>query len=137
MKFLLILLFFTAFSWAQAQECDCGAFVNGRFGELEVYPFDPIQVQSCEDVESCSSTCDEEWATITNNGDLDTVLENGETLGQALCDTLAIEGQEDVPPHEVFLYYRICDGPWQYDEEQSTAQVCCTAGTYHSCDVPP
>nr|XP_045605541.1 uncharacterized protein LOC123762824 [Procambarus clarkii] len=138
MKCLLILLSLAALTSAQGQsQCQCGAFVNDRIGEIEVFPFQPIDVESCEDSETCSSTCDDEWASITNNGDLDTVLDNGETVGQHICNALAREGHENYGPGEVFLYYKVCDGPWQYDDEQSTLEICCTGGQYHACNNPP
>ncbi|XP_045605178.2 uncharacterized protein [Procambarus clarkii] len=134
MKCLLILLSLAALTWAQGPpQCQCGAFVNEDIGEIEVFPFPPIDVEGCEDTADCSSTCDDEWASITNNGDLDTVLQNGETVGQHICNALARQGHEDFGPGEVYLYYKLCQGPWEYDSEQSTLEVCCAGGEYQPC----
>ncbi|XP_069957504.1 uncharacterized protein [Cherax quadricarinatus] len=137
MKFLLILLPFLALTWAQQQECQCGGFVSEPNGEIEVVPFPPEPVENCEASEECAAFCEEEWNAITGNGDLDTVLENGETLGQSICQELAHQGHNNFGPAEVYLYYRVCEGPWQYDGVQTTALLCCTGGQYHACDGPP
>nr|XP_045605542.1 uncharacterized protein LOC123762825 [Procambarus clarkii] len=138
MKCLLVLLAQAALTCSQGPpQCQCGIFVNDQIEEIEVLSFPPIEVEGCEDAETCSSTCDYEWSSVTNNGDLDTVLDNGETVGQHICNVLAREGHENYGPGEVLLYYRLCEGTWQYDDEESRLNICCSGGQYHACDNPP
>ncbi|XP_069957524.1 uncharacterized protein [Cherax quadricarinatus] len=138
MKFLLILLPFLALTWAQDEPaCFCGGFVNEFDGEIDVLPFPPETVEDCEATEECAAYCEEQWDALTGEGDLNTVLENGETLGEAICQQLAREGHENFGPAEVFLYYRVCEGPWQYDGVQTTTLLCCTRGEFHECEGPP
>ncbi|KAK8726982.1 hypothetical protein OTU49_009861, partial [Cherax quadricarinatus] len=138
MKFLLILLPFLALTWAQPPpepECHCGGFVDVFEGELEVIPFPPEPVETCESgEEECAAFCEEEWNEITGNGDLDTEFEDGVTLGQHICQHLTSEGHENYGPGEVFLYYRLCEGPWQYDGVQTTTLLCCNLGDYVPCE---
>lgn len=129
MKALLILLFLAPLALGQEAVCQCGAFVSHRDGELEVLQFPPQELESCEEVERCSNLCEAEWRSITGGGDLCHELENGHTVGQQMCQRLSNHlGYDNLQPHDVYLYYNVCHGPWLYDEHVSKQQLECHNG---------
>ncbi|XP_042239747.1 uncharacterized protein LOC121877881 isoform X1 [Homarus americanus] len=135
MKFLVILCSLTVLAWAQeVPECDCGAFITEAAEEEEVFPMEAFDVENCEDQKDCHDRCRTEWNEITSEGDLNFELPDGKTVGQSMCDDLAEEGKDVVGPTEVFLYVRLCDGPWEDDGEATMEMLCCDAGQHEPCE---
>ncbi|KAG7159119.1 uncharacterized protein LOC121877807 [Homarus americanus] len=131
MKFLVILLSYIALAWAQDEaECKCGAFVAESTDVREVVNLPDVEVKNCHDDEDCVSGCHAQWDELTNNGDLDTILDNGVSAGQTLCNALAEDGDLDFGPKEVYAYSSLCGGPWLTDGPASRHPLLCKDGRY-------
>nr|XP_045605185.1 uncharacterized protein LOC123762617 [Procambarus clarkii] len=138
MKCLLVLLSLAALTRAQEfPACLCGAFITLMEEEIEVFRLPPIEVADCDATTDCRARCIDEWTTITEDGDLDYTWLDGVTIGQHMCDSLHDNDHSDVGPHEVYLYYNICLGPWIYTGQTSRNTLCCSSSNYLTCPPPP
>ncbi|XP_042861033.1 uncharacterized protein LOC122246502 [Penaeus japonicus] len=128
---LLVLLSLAAFAWAQDRpECMCGAFISTNNAEYEIHRLPPIDTDNCQEEKKCAILCAAEWVRLTDDGNLDYVMDNGVTVGQESCRAMAAHGHPNLPPHDVYAYYNICHGPWMFDGKTSQQQLCCVDGTY-------
>merc|ERR1712198_555331 len=132
MKFLVVLLSLAALTWAQdyRKECQCGAFVTVPQGEYLVHGLEPINIGSCDEATKCAAHCALEWRNVSDNGDLDHVMDNGDTVGKEACRAMNEHGHPNLGPHYVFAYYNVCGGPWVFDGEVSQQELCCREGVY-------
>ncbi|XP_042230465.1 uncharacterized protein LOC121871932 [Homarus americanus] len=133
MKCVVVLLAFVSLAWGQEQHCHCASIITTEEGAGLAYDLPPTEVQDCNNLEACELRCIDEYTVLTNDGDLDFVLENGETVGQVACNTLKPQGYDDVGPLEVFLYYNLCLGPWYYTGFKSQQKLCCVGGEHTPC----
>lgn len=51
----------------------------------------------------CFANCfdDFQWVRLTDDGNLDYVMDNGVTVGQESCRAMAAHGHPNLPPHDV------------------------------------
>ncbi|XP_042235049.1 uncharacterized protein LOC121874830 [Homarus americanus] len=131
MKSILVLFSIIALTWAGKDRdiCHCAAFVSLPEGEFIVDLLPDTQIEDCDDAGYCQIRCTEEWVSASQDGDLDMIVGNS-TLGQDMCDDLALEGFHNLEPEEVNLYYGLCDGPWMDNGLASIDKLCCNDGVY-------
>ncbi|XP_050721096.1 uncharacterized protein LOC127000966 [Eriocheir sinensis] len=110
-------------------ECRCGAFVSTHTGEEEVVQFPPINLDDCTQDVQCAELCLAEWEEATNGGDLCNPTGDGDTIADDMCASLAEKGVDRLQPHTVYLYYNLCEGPWQWDGVQSQQELECKNDT--------
>ncbi|KAG0710738.1 hypothetical protein GWK47_022208 [Chionoecetes opilio] len=128
MKTFLVLSCLIALAYGVKNECHCGAFVSLPDSEQEVLAFPPIELDSCEEILECSIRCIYEWEVITLDGDLCHQTPDGSTVGQKMCDNLEEKGMSNAGPYVVFLYFRMCEGPWGFDGQSSKQRLECRNG---------
>ncbi|XP_042235181.1 uncharacterized protein LOC121874906 [Homarus americanus] len=133
MKFLVILLFFNALTWAEETgECQCMAALkyHSSHPTCTLYEMAPFESADCNDVETCQAECQKEWDAVTNGGDLNYILDDGTVLGQSMCTSLKEEGYHNLQPSTVYLAYNLCSGGWKDVSIASDMLLCCEGGVY-------
>ncbi|XP_037788426.1 uncharacterized protein LOC119583799 [Penaeus monodon] len=137
MKVLLLVFAIVAAVSAQTEpRCRCAAFITFEFDEMMVYEAPEIAIDSCQDdAGQCKTACLTELNTLSNNGDLWLVQENGVTVGQSICSFLANYNINWIVNHRVYGYFEVCGGPWEYAEFASQQLLCCDAGEHDHCIV--
>ncbi|KAG0725085.1 hypothetical protein GWK47_039271 [Chionoecetes opilio] len=128
MNTFLVLSCLVALTYGAQNECQCGAFVSLPDSEQEVLAFPSIGVDSCSEILACSVHSKYEWEALTSDGDLCRHTPDGSTVGQVMCENLEKKGIENIGPHPVFLYYRVCEGPWGFDYQSSKQDLVCKNG---------
>ncbi|XP_042230487.1 uncharacterized protein LOC121871945 [Homarus americanus] len=133
MKSLLVMVATLSLAWGQEMHCHCATFVSTVEGGILMHNLPYTEVTDCDDFEGCESRCTKEFIDLTDGGDLDHELEDGNIVGQLCCDTAAAEGYENLMPSEVYMYSSICHGPWLYNGYKSKQKLCCDEGKYVHC----
>merc|ERR1712002_402729 len=130
----LIIFAVVALAWSSeaGPSCDCGMFVTVSMAEYEVYHLPRFDLESCDDEMDCKMGCVDEWEYIFDNGGLHYVEENKTmSIGDKCCIELAVDFDTDYfKPHEVYAYYKVCDGTWKYDGYTGLDYLCCYHGYY-------
>ncbi|XP_045605540.1 uncharacterized protein [Procambarus clarkii] len=131
MKCLLVLLSLAVLAWSQGEnECDCEVVLKFPNETISVDDLPVNGATDCDDHSGCMKTCRDEWDSVSNGGDLNYIQSNGKTVGQNLCDSLALEGQTNLEPTKLHLDYSLCNGEWHEEGTASHDTLCCVDGVY-------
>ncbi|KAG7164236.1 hypothetical protein Hamer_G020748 [Homarus americanus] len=103
MKSLLVMVATLSLAWGQEMHCHCATFVSTVEGGILMHNLPYTEVTDCDDFEGCESRCTKEvnvtlgflatdsisrFIDLTDGGDLDHELEDGNIVGQ-LCTCTA------------------------------------------------
>ncbi|XP_069987038.1 uncharacterized protein [Penaeus vannamei] len=135
MKVLLLVFALVAAVSAQTEPwCRCAAFVTYEHSEIMVFEAPEVTIDSCvDDAKQCKRACATELNTLSNNGDLWFMQENGLTVGQDICSYLAGHFFFWMRNHRVYGYYEVCGGAWEYAGVESQQMLCCDGGKHEHC----
>ncbi|CAL4074725.1 unnamed protein product, partial [Meganyctiphanes norvegica] len=116
-------------------ECHCGVFRSYPQGESLIYhlPGHHIDCDSPDKETQCYDACVQDWDVFAGNGDLNTVLENGYSLGQEICVGALELGHFNIRDEIGYVFSRACFGNWEDTGSHTEQYVCCHNGHYEEC----
>ncbi|XP_068234033.1 uncharacterized protein [Palaemon carinicauda] len=138
MKTILVLFALVAAVVAQKEPwCRCGIFINFSDHQELVYTLENIIIDDCvASAETCKTSCAAEINEFTNDGDLWSLASSGETVGQEICTKMAAAEHHShhyIHNRNVYGYFGLCAGPWEYADVKSQQMLCCEDGVHAHC----
>merc|ERR1712133_3947 len=133
--FVVALLVAAAGPAKDSPNCWCGGFLELDDEIHRVWRLEAAYLDSCDATDDCKAVCAAEFDASTGGGDLNFVMNNGYSVGQYICLTIAEEHELFHVHHaRVYGYANMCNGPWVYDGASTTGDLlCCRDGIYQAC----
>ncbi|XP_042863733.1 uncharacterized protein LOC122248018 isoform X2 [Penaeus japonicus] len=134
-NYLLALTALVAVASVSSEEawCRCGLFVSSPNAEIMVYELPEVDVTSCDNHNQCKNRCIKEFNEMTNDMDLWSTVDGGDTIGQYICQNLYHNFLIFIHNSYVHAYYEMCGGPWEYAGLDSQQMLCCNVGQHEHC----
>merc|ERR1711872_219428 len=114
--------------------CRCGIFVSTPSFELMVEELPQLPLDSCDDVDMCKQSCIDEVGKMTNDLDIWSLAEDGETVGQHICQSAwHYAFMPFIHNSLVHAYFEVCGGPFEFTGLDSESKLCCNFGVHEHC----